>query len=196
MFRTVNNRIVRSISATVLTGLQVAGCGSSTEIERPPTYVGEMTSANLEDVYLATGGGKRLTFEEVFVGFEPQTGFLTDSLPFPKMDIAEITYEAAQPVAAYYDDNANNNGWLEGPELLVLYIREGAIGLGHPVDYVGVNPRLNALATSPAETGALVEFVKKNKTRMTEDAQRIFRDIEQLGVDNRNRAKGKGSSGR
>jgi hypothetical protein len=174
----------------------LVGCGSSTEIERPPTYVGEMTSARLEDVYLATPDGERLAFLQVFEGFEPQTGLMTASLPFHKVDVAEIVYEAAQPVASYYDGNANNNGWLEGPELLVLYIRESAIGLGHPVEHLGVNPRLDALATSAAETGGLMQFVKQNMPRMTEQARRVLQDIGQIGIDVRNRGRGGAGGGR
>jgi hypothetical protein len=184
----------RSIPIVMLGCLLLAACGSTTTIERPSTYVGDITPAHLQDVYLAVPGDKRLAFRDVFKGFEPQTGFLTDPLPFRKIAVADIIYEAAQPVAAYYDANANNNGYLEGPELLVLYIRESAIGLGHSVDYVGVNPRFNALATSAADTGGLMVFVKKNKATMTENAQRIFRDLEQMGLDRRNRGGG-GSGG-
>ncbi len=174
--------------------LLLAACGSTTKIERPSTYVGDITPAHLEDVYLAIPGDKRLAFRDVFKAFEPQTGFLTDPLPFRKIAVADIIYEAAKPVAAYYDGNANNNGYLEGPELLVLYIRESAIGLGHSVDYVGVNPRFNALATSAADTGGLMVFVKKNKAAMTDQARRIFQDLEQMGLDRRNRGGG-GSGG-
>ena len=174
--------------------LLLAVCGSTTKIERPSTYVGGITPAHLEDVYLAIPGDKRLAFRDVFEAFEPQTGFLTDPLPFRKIAVADIIYEAAKPVAAYYDGNANNNGYLEGPELLVLYIRESAIGLGHSVDYVGVNPRFNALATSAADTGGLMVFVKKNKAAMTDHARRIFQDLEQMGLDRRNRGGG-GSGG-
>ncbi len=183
-----------SIPVVVLGCLLLAGCGSTTEIKRPSTYVGDITPAHLEDVYLAIPGDNRLAFRDVFKGFEPQTGFLTNPLPFRKVAVADVIYEAANPVAAYYDTNANNNGYLEGPELLVLYIRESAIGLGHSVDYLGVNPRFNALATSAADTGGLMEFVKKNKTTMTEHAQRIFQDLEQIGQDRRNRGGG-GSGG-
>jgi hypothetical protein len=184
----------RSIPVVILGCSLLAGCGSTTEIERPPTYVGDITPAHLQDVYLAMPGDKRLTFQDVFKGFEPQTGFLTNPLPFRKVAVADIVYQAANPVAAYYDTNANNNGYLEGPELLVLYIRESAIGLGHSVDYLGVNPRLNALATSAADTGGLMEFVKKNKATMTDHAQQVFRDLEQIGLDRRNRGGG-GSGG-
>lgn len=184
----------RSIPPVILGCLLLAGCGSTTEIERPSTYVGDITPAHLEDVYLAMPGDKRRAFRDVFKGFEPQTGFLTNPLPFRKVAVADVIYEAAQPVAAYYDSNANNNGYLEGPELLVLYIRESAIGLGHSVDYLGVNPRFNALATSAADTGGLMAFIKQNKAAMTDHAQRIFRDLEQIGLDRRNRGGG-GSGG-
>ncbi len=183
-----------SIAVVVLGCLLLAGCGSTTEIERPSTYVGDITPAHLEDVYLVIPGDKRLAFRDVFKGFEPQTGFLTSPLPFRKVAVADVIYEAAKPVAAYYDTNANNNGYLEGPELLVLYIRESAIGLEHSVDYLGVNPRFNALATSAADTGGLMAFVKQNKATMTDRAQQVFRDLEQIGLDRRNRGGG-GSGG-
>ncbi len=194
MLDTMNTLGRRSVPVVILGCSLLAGCGSTTEIERPPTYVGDITPAHLQDVYLAMPGDKRLTFQDVFKGFEPQTGFLTNPLPFRKVAVADIVYQAANPVAAYYDTNANNNGYLEGPELLVLYIRESAIGLGHSVDYLGVNPRLNALATSAADTGGLMEFVKKNKATMTDHAQQVFRDLEQIGLDRRNRGGG-GSGG-
>ncbi len=194
MLDAMNTRGRRSILVVILGCLLLAGCGSTTEIERPSTYVGDITPAHLEDVYLAIPGDKRLTFRDVFKGFEPQTGFLTNPLPFRKVAVADVIYEAANPVAAYYDTNANNNGYLEGPELLVLYIRESAIGLGHSVDYLGVNPRFNALATSAADTGGLMVFVKQNKATMTDHAQQVFRDFEQIGLDRRNRGGG-GSGG-
>ncbi len=50
----------RSIPAVMLGCLLLAGCGSTTEIERPSTYVGDITPAHLEDVYLAMPGDKRL----------------------------------------------------------------------------------------------------------------------------------------
>jgi hypothetical protein len=183
-------------SLVLLSAMLVTGCGSSSDITQPTTYVGDITSARLEELYLATSDGKKLSFGEVFTGFEPETGFLTDSLPFPKVAVTDVIYDAAKPVAEYYDSKANDNGYLEGPELLVLYIRESAIGLGHPVDHIGVNPRVDALATSNADTGGLMAFVKKNKSGMTKNAQAIFGDIERIGLDWRSRGKGGGGAGR
>lgn len=188
------NRTLRA-SFVLLSAALATGCGSSSEITRPSTYVGDITSARMEELYLATSDGKKLAFGEVFTRFEPETGFLTDSLPFPKVAVSDVIYEAAKPVAEYYDSKANNNGYLEGPELLVLYIRESAIGLGHPVDHIGINPRVDALATSNADTGGLMAFVKKSKSGMTESAQAIFRDIERMGLDWRNRGKSGGGGG-
>lgn len=190
----MNMQKFRLTPIALLTALLLAGCGTTDEITQPSTYVGDITRAHLKDVYLAAPGDKRLAFLEVFTGFEPQTGFLTTTLPFRKIAVAEVVYESAKPAAAYYDSHANNNGYLEGPELLVLYIRESAIGLGHSVDYLGVNPPFNALATSAADTGGLMEFVKKNSAGMTEHAQKIFQDIERIGLDRRSRGGG-GSGG-
>jgi hypothetical protein len=181
----VRRRFLAVSLATLL-----AGCGSTNEIERPSTYVGAIAEARLNEVYLAAPGGKQVPFMEVFKGFEPETGFMTTPLPFPKVAVADIIYGAAQPVAEYYDSKANNNGYLEGPELLVLYIRESAIGLGQTVDYLGVNPRFDALATTAADTGGLMRYVKANKGRMTEATQKMFKDIEQIGLDRRTRGGG------
>jgi len=185
---------LRTVPTVLLSASLLVACGSPTEIVKPPTYVGEIASAHLKDVYLALPGDKRLTFLEVFKGFEPQTGFLTTELPLQRIAISKITYEAAAPAAAQYDANANNDGYLESPELLVLYIRESAIGLGHSVDHLGVNPRFDALATSNADIGGLMTFVKQNKAAMTDDAQRIFADFDRLGQDRRRRSHRGGSS--
>ena len=171
----------------MLAGALLAGCGTASKIDAPSDYVGDITKANLTDVYLAEPGGRKVGFREVFEGFEPQTGLVTTPLPFRKVTVAEIVYAAARPVAEYYDANANANGILEGPELLVLYIRESAIGLGHPVDHLGTNPRFDALATSPGDTGGLMKFVEQNKSAMTEKARQLFEDIERIGLDRRQR---------
>ncbi len=184
----------RAILAATL-AIVLAGCGSTNEIERPPSYVGDVAEAHLDEIYLAAPGGKQVPFMEVFKGFEPETSYFTTPLPFRKIAVADIVYAAAKPVAEYYDAKANNNGYLEGPELLVLYIRESAIGLGQEVEYLGVNPRFDALATTAAETGGFMKFVKANKGRMTEATQKMFKDIEQIGLDRRTRGGGGGGSG-
>lgn len=191
----MNTQRLRAIPAVLLTALLLVACGSTTDIVRPSDYVGEMTSARLEDLYLVTTDGKRLKFREVFKDVEPQTGFMTTPLPFRRIDIAQVIFDTSGPVMDYYDANANDNGFLEGPELLVLYVREGAIGLGYSVDYVSLNARIKALATSTADTGGLVKFVEKNKASMTDRAHLIFREVERVGLERRARGSGGNSGG-
>ena len=194
MHQTSLRRLHRDALVVIAAAL-VSACGTSSEIQRPSTYVGDIASARMSALYLAESGGKQLRFDEVFEAFEPQSGMLTDSLPFPKVAVADIVYSAAKPVAEYYDSEANDNGYLEGPELLVLYIRESAIGLGYPVEYVGINPRVDALATSSGDVGGLMAFVKGNASRMRDETQAVFRDLEQMGLDWRNRGRsGRGSA--
>lgn len=194
MSRISSHRLPRRSFILIFAAL-VSACGASSEISRPSTYVGTIAPAKMNELYLAQSDGKQLGFDEVFQGFQPQTGLLTDGLPFPKVAVADIVYEAARPVAEYYDSKANNNGYLEGPELLVLYIRESANGLGHSVEYIGVNPRVDALATSNADTGGLMQYVSGHRSEMNQEAQALFRDIELLGLDWRNRGRsGKGSA--
>lgn len=184
----------RGLAAITLAGL-LAGCGSTNEIERPSTYVGDIAQARLTELYLAAPVGRRIPFTEAFEGFEPETGLFTTPLPFRKVAVADIVYQAARPVAEYYDSHANDNGYLEGPELLVLYLRESAIGLGREVDYVGTNPRVDALATTAADTGGLMTFIKANLSRMKASTRNVFEDIEQIGLDRRNRGGGGAGSG-
>lgn len=194
----MRDAIRRALAGSILAALSAAslsGCGSTETIERPSTYVGDISEAFLRDLYLESGDGKRVAIADAFPGYRPQTGFLTTPLPFRRVAVADIVYEAAKPVARYYDENANDNGYLEGPELLVLYIREGAIGLGVDVDYVGINPRVDALATSAADTGGLVDYVNGNRDRMTESAQAIFVDIDRIGLDRRQRGGGGAGGG-
>ena len=187
----------RSLRASVVPILVavVSACGTSTEIQVPSTYVGDIASARMSELYLAESGGRQLGFDEVFETFDPQSGLLTDGLPFPKVAVADIVYAAARPVAGYYDSQANDNGYLEAPELLVLYIRESAIGLGFAVEYVGINPRVNALATSSGDVGALMTFVRDNASRMKTETQAVLRDLDRMGLDWRNRGRsGRGSA--
>ena len=194
MFQKSFHRPFRILLGPIV-ALLVSACGANSEISRPSTYVGPIVSAHMNDLYLAVSDDKRVGFDEVFRDFQPQTGLLTDALPFPKVAVTDIVYAAAQPVAEYYDSKANDNGYLEGPELLVLYIREAAIGLGHPVEYIGVNPRVDALATSNSDIGGLMEFVNRHQSEMNDKAQALFKDIERLGLDWRNRGRsGKGSA--
>ena len=55
----MNMQLFRFIPMPILAALLLAGCGTTDEITRPSTYVGDITSAHLKDVYLAAPDGKR-----------------------------------------------------------------------------------------------------------------------------------------
>jgi hypothetical protein len=167
------------------------GCGSTTDLVRPSYYTGDLTAARLEQVYLVTADEQRLSFDEVYKGYEPQSGMMTKMLPFRRAAIATIRYAEVSRVAPDYD--ADENGYLEEPELLVLYIIEGAKGLGHDVAYIGVDSRVRALATAPADIGGLMSYIEKNEKQMSEQAQLLLGELRQMGQDKRNRGKSGGT---
>ncbi len=159
----------------------LVACTSSTEIRTPCCYTGDVTLAKLESVYLVLKDDRKIPFETVFVGFESQTGIFTTTFPDRRINIARVTYASLAAVLPAYD--ANGDGWLQTPELTVLYIREAAIGTGHEVDYISVNPKVSALSTSAADFGGLLEYVKRNEAAMSEQARQIFSDLERVGQD-------------
>jgi hypothetical protein len=161
--------------------LALSACGTTTEPLAPCCYVGEVTLARASDVYLELEDGRKTSFSRAFPGFEPQSGMFTTAFPFRTVAISDVLYAALLPVLPQYD--ANGDGRIQSPELTVLYIREAALGLGHGVRYVGVNPRVDALVLSKSETGALVRYVNDNRHRMTPAAQTVFRELDLVGLD-------------
>lgn len=174
-----NDRVRAGLA--VIFALGLSACASSTEPQPPCCYKGEVTLAHVDDVYLSLENGNRLDFDQAFPGYEAQGGFVMRSFPFLEARIALITYASLLPVLAQYD--ANGDGRIQEPELTVLYLREAAIGFGHRVNHVGTNPRTDALILPKSESGGLVRYVEKNRSRMTPAAQKIFRDLVMVGQD-------------
>lgn len=161
--------------------LTLGACVTGSQPQPPCCYQGDVALAHVDEVYLALENGDRMAFDQAFPGYEPQTGPFTRSLPFDEVRIARVTFEALRPVLPQYD--ANGDGRIQKPELTVLYVREAAIGLGHDVNYVGTNARTDALVLPNQETGGLVRYVERNKSRMTPAAQNIFRSLVLVGQD-------------
>lgn len=169
------------VSAVAL-GLLLAGCASMTEPSPPCCYTGTYTMARLQNVSLVMRGGSSVSFGDVFRGFQPSTGLFATAFPFRKVDIASVVYHALAPVLPIYD--ANDDGWLEKPELAVLYVREAALGLGKHVDHLAVGGKpVRALVLSQADVGGLVDWVKAHKSEMTPEARAIFSDLVRVGQD-------------
>ena len=166
--------------AVLAAALLLAGCAGTGEPATPCCYQGELTRARAVDVYLALAGGGKLSLAEALPGIGAgDVGPLGPQLPFSSAEIALVTLGSLKPVLPRYD--ANGDGFIQEPELTVMYIREAAIGLGHEVDHVGVNPRADAIVLPESETRGLARFVDRNLFRMTRGAQAIFRDLVFLG---------------
>ncbi len=176
---TGTNRVRAALVA--LLSLTISACASTTEPQPPCCYKGELTLGHVNQVYFSLENGNRLEFNSAFPGYAPQNGFFTRAFPFIEADIALVTYQSLLPILPQYD--ANGDGRIQEPELTVLYLREAAIGLGHRVNHVGVNPRTDALILPKTESGGLVRYVDQNLSRMTPAAKKVFRDLENLGRD-------------
>ncbi|MDX1431767.1 MAG: hypothetical protein R3286_04895 [Gammaproteobacteria bacterium] len=171
----------RAVAAAALAA-SLSGCALNTSLIEYCCYKGEVALAYLEDVKLVTPQGKQLAFRDVYTDFSMQQGLLTKPLPIQNVEIGTVIYQSLAPVLPLYD--ANKNGKLEPPELTVMYIREGAIGLGHEVDHLVVDgKRANAITTSAADIGGLMKSIDAHLDTFPPASQAIFRDMERVGLD-------------
>ena len=173
------------LTALATIPLLAAACASPDAIQRPCCYEGELTLAPLRDVRFVMDDGSELPFEKVFPGFYEQDRAITTPFPFRRVTISGLVYDVLSVVFPVYD--ANKNGIMEEPELAVLYLREGALGMGFEVSYLKVNGRVHALQTSKADVGGLVSYVNANRPGMSKDARALFDEIDHLATQIRRR---------
>lgn len=175
-------RLVVLAGATLL----LAACASTTDLVADCCYDGEAALTRIEDVRLVMTDGRKAAFGEIYAGFSPQSGLFTKPFPFREVDISQVTYQALVPVLPLYD--ANGDDRLQEPELTVLYVREGAIGMGHDVDHLEVaGERADAITVARADVGGLMTFLSRRLDSLDEESQRIFRDLDRVGLDIRQR---------
>ncbi len=179
--------MVRGLLLGVLGSLVLlaAACASPDTILRPCCYEGELTLAPLRDVRFVMDDGTELPFEKVFAGFYEQDRRITTPLPFRRVNISGLVYDVLSVVFPEYD--ANKNGFIEEPELTVLYLHEGALGMGFKVSHLKVKEEVVALQTSKADVGGLVSYVNANRAGMNKDAQALFHEINHLATQIRRR---------
>lgn len=168
------------IARVLLIGLVLASaaCALPNEIREPCCYQGELTLAPLEQVRFVMDDGSEKPFDQVYEGFEAKERGMATQFPFRRVGISGLVYDVLSVVLPEYD--ANKNGFIEEPELTVLYLREGALGMGFKVSHLKVEVRVVALQTSPADVGGLVRFVNAQRPGMTKEAQALFDEIDFL----------------
>lgn len=173
------------IPALAIGAALVTGCVSNTTPVPPCCYAGAVTTARLAEVPVRTADGATRRFSEVFAGFIPEEGLFARTLPFNEVQRHDIIYASLEPLLPVYD--ANGDGRLEQPEVLVLYAREAARALGTPLRHFGADAPIWAISAPNADIGGLVRWVNANRGRMSAEGQAIFRDLERLGIDLRTR---------
>jgi len=141
--------------------------------------------ASLQQIRFVMDDGSQLPFDQVFKGFEPQDRDFPTQFPFRKINISGLVYDQLSLVFPEYD--ANQDGFIEEPELTVLYLREGAIGMSFKVSHLAIEEQVIALQTSPADVGGLVSFVNEKKAGMSKEARSVFHEIDYLSVQIRQR---------
>ena len=164
----------------MLAALAAGGCASPNAIERPCCYLGVLTLAPLDQVQFVMDDGSQQPFDQVFKGFERDDSAFPTQFPFQRIGIAGLAYDVLSVVFPKYD--ANQNGYIEEPELTVLYLQEGAMGMNFKVSHLVVNEQVLALQTSLADVGGLVNFVNAKQPQMTKEAQSLFREIGYLST--------------
>jgi hypothetical protein len=166
----------------VAISLSLAGCGGSTSLIRDCCYEGDAVLTHLDRVQFVAPDGTTSSFDDIYPGYTPQDSFATKSFPFRKVQYSLITYDALAVILPLYD--ANKNGLLEEPEITVLYLREGALGMGHKVDHLAVDgKRVDAIMTSRSDVGGLMRYLDARMESLTPEVQAEFRDMERVGLD-------------
>jgi len=177
-------RVIQPATASLLawTMLLLGACVGSTSLIKNCCYEGNAALVHLDKVQFVAPDGAVSTLNDTYPGFKIQDSFATDSFPFRKVRYAQITYDSLAVLMPLYD--ANKNGLLEEPELTVLYLREGALGMGHKVDHLAVDgKRVNAITTSRADEGGLMIYLDARMDALTPEVQAEFRDLERVGLD-------------
>lgn len=175
---TRNPSVFASLLAVAL--LLVAWSPQSFAITRC-CYHGESVEMRLADVELKLEDGRTLTFGELFSDFTPSTSIFTLMYPVYRLDIARVVYPNLAAKFTEYD--ANENGFIEEPELTVLYVEEAARGLDKPVAQLGGDRRLRAVFASAGDVDGLIRLVNRRRSEMDPAARKTFDEIDLLRHD-------------
>ena len=163
----------------------LAGCTSNTTPVPPCCYQGDVTTTRFETLELTREDGKRMKLLDALPGFTPQVGLFAAALPFDKAERADMYYGSLEPLLERYD--SNRDGVLERPEIIVMYASEALRATGTPVRHLGGDTPIGAVSAPNADVGGLVNWTEARIDTMTREGRQIFRDLERLGLDMRNR---------
>ena len=176
---------VRTAIAMAVVGLVLAGCSASTDLARPVLYRGDVALARLADTRLTLENGATVAFGEVFSDFDVKPDQLARVFPFRSADTRLVDFASLRDVLPKYD--ANEDHYLQEPELTALYVHEAARGLGFEVVRIEPSGETGAIATSSADVSELMRFIDRHLHEMAPPQRRIFYDLYRLGHELRPR---------
>lgn len=163
----------------------LAGCATSTTPTPPCCYQGAVATARLGTLDVQTVDGKVAKFADLLPGFTPVDSLFTNELPFSEAEYQDFIYANIEPLFALYD--SNHDGLLERPEVIALYAQEALLAAGVNVRHIGASNPVGAISVPTADIGGLVNWVHARRSAMNARGQKIFHDLEQLGLDLRTR---------
>ena len=166
--------------AVAALAIALAGCAASTDLRKPSDYRGEVVLTHLVDTRLTLDNGETVAFRDVFPGFDASPSPLRHSFPFRHADIRLVDFASLRDILPRYD--ANEDDYIQEPELTALYVFEAARGLGRPVARIDPGGSGGAIATSQADISALVRFVDRNLDEMARPQRTVFRDLRRLAL--------------
>ena len=144
-------------------------------------YTGDVIDLQAADVEVKLEDGRKTSFGALFPDFAPSTSLFKLFYPVYRLDIARVVY--AHLAIKFIDYDANDNGFIEEPELNVLFMEEVARGLDHPVTQLGGENRLRAIFVSPGDIDGLIRLVNRRRSEMTPDARKTFDEIDLLRIE-------------
>ena len=144
-------------------------------------YNGDVVDMQAADVEVKLEDGRTVSFRELFPDFTSSSSFFPLFYPVYRLDIARVVY--AHLAIKFIDYDANDNGFIEEPELNVLFMEEAARGLDHPVAQLGGDSRLRAIFVPPGDIDGLIRLVNRRRSDMKPDARKTFEEIELLRRD-------------
>ena len=144
-------------------------------------YKGDSPELQASSVEIKLEDGRTVTFGELFPDFEASSTLFPLYYPVYRLAISRVVYSHLFAKFSFYD--ANKNGYIEEPELTVLYIEETARGLDKSIAQVGGEQRLGAIFVSPGDIDGLIRLVARHRSAMKPDARKTFDEIELLRRD-------------
>ncbi|TDJ16473.1 MAG: hypothetical protein E2O65_09915 [Gammaproteobacteria bacterium] len=144
-------------------------------------YSGDSIELQAADVAVKLEDGRTVSFGELFPDFTPSTSFFTLMYPVYRLDIARVVYPHLASKFVQYD--ANENGFIEEPELTVLFMQEVARGLDQPITQLGGERRLRAIFVSAGDIDGLIRLVNRRRSEMKPATRKTFDEIDLLRRD-------------